>query len=114
MKQLSGTYSEIEFTKEDSGGTVGQAHRLPNQQSAGGAPALQQQHSTHVVNLNSGHWDETVQKLAVMFSGRAVAAGVPPAKGTSTTWIKTRAMSPLQEDENHYYTTAVIGKRTIT
>jgi hypothetical protein len=110
MKQLSGTYSEIEFTKEDSGGTVGQAHRLPNRQSAGGAPALQQQHSTHVVNLNSGHWDETVQKLAVMFSGRAVAAGVSPAKGTSTTWIKTRAMSSLQEDENHYYTTAVIEK----
>jgi hypothetical protein len=95
MKQLSCIYSEIEFTKDDSGETVRQAHRLPYRQSAGGAPALQQQHSTRVVNLNSNHWDETVQKLAVIFSGRAVAAGVPPAKGTSTTWITTRSIELL-------------------
>ena len=29
MKELSGTYNEIEFVKNDSGETVGQAYRLP-------------------------------------------------------------------------------------
>src|SRR5213080_1584061 len=36
MKQLSGTYSEIEFVKSDGEEGVGQAHRLPNGQLAGG------------------------------------------------------------------------------
>src|SRR5437899_832501 len=40
MKQLSGNYSEIEFSKSDCGETVGQAHRLPTGLT-GGAPALQ-------------------------------------------------------------------------
>src|SRR5207245_956182 len=35
MKQLGGEYSEIEFTKGDSGEAVGRARRLPNEQLAG-------------------------------------------------------------------------------
>src|SRR5438094_7051708 len=45
MKQLGGEYSEIEFTKGDSGEAVGRERRLPNEQLAGGAPALQWQDS---------------------------------------------------------------------
>src|SRR5213594_64241 len=43
MKQLGAEYSEIEFTKGYSGEAVGRARRLPNEQLAGGAPALQRQ-----------------------------------------------------------------------
>src|SRR5437870_5284745 len=64
MKQLSGKYSEIELIRGDKAKTVGQAHRLPNKQLAGGAPALQQQTIPNSLKLNSSERDETVQKLA--------------------------------------------------
>jgi hypothetical protein len=41
MKQLSAKYSEIELVRSDSRESVGQAPCLPNEQLAGGAPALQ-------------------------------------------------------------------------
>ena len=63
IRQTSGTYSEIEFIKSDNGETVGRAHRLPDGQLAGGAPALQPQDSTRAVKLNSGEWDQAVQKV---------------------------------------------------
>ena len=50
------------------------------------------------------------EKLAAMFGGDAVAAGVSPAKGAPMTQIKTRVLSPLQEDEGRYYATALVGK----
>ena len=110
MKQLSG-YSEIEFTKDDSRETVGQAHRLPNRQSAGGAPALQRHDSDHSIKLNSREWDQRLQKLAQTFSDTGVAAGVSLAKSiSSTTKIPAGALSLLQEDETRYYATAVIEK----
>jgi hypothetical protein len=40
MKQTNGKYSEIELVRSDSEEIVGQAPRLPNEQLAGGAPAL--------------------------------------------------------------------------
>ena len=49
MKQLSGDYSEIELIRSDS--------RHGQNSSAVG----------HGLQLNSREWDETVQKLAVMF-----------------------------------------------
>ena len=48
MKQLDGTYSEIEFIKSDSGNTS-------------------QQRDARSVRLNSREWDETLQKLAATF-----------------------------------------------
>src|ERR1051325_6290144 len=110
MKLLSGAYSEVEFANEVSGETVGQAHRLPNRQSAGRAPGVQQQHSDHSIKLNSLEWDERLQKLAQTFSNNAVAAGVSPAKSISITKIPAGVLSLLQEDETHYYATAVIEK----
>jgi N-acetylneuraminic acid mutarotase len=112
MKQLSGEYTEIELVKSDS--SDDEANREP----------------AHGLKLNSHDWDETVQKLAAMFgNGEPVMAGVPPAqprrlsglrpqklaqsgtassaKAASTTEIKTGVLSPLQEDEDRYYATAV-------
>jgi hypothetical protein len=149
MKQISGTYSEIEWVKSDDESTVGHASRLPknglavaslpNLEMAGdppserfgvaSAPALQEQDAPNAVKLDSTEWKESVQKLAAIFGGgQSVAAGVPPAKlgrarppgapacknnsETSNTWdqIQTGELSPLQEDEDRYYATAVIGK----
>ena len=121
MKQTSGTYREIEFAKSDSGGAVGQAHRLPNKQGADGASALQRQDSERNVKLNSREWDETVHKLSAILSDGAIAAGMPgspgasaaggsAAQGAPVTEIKTGVISPLQEDENRYYATAVVKK----
>src|SRR5882724_11166081 len=102
MKQFSGKYTEIEFVKRDSGEAVGQAHRLPNKQLAGGAPALQRQDASHSIELDSREWDQAVQTLAATFNKSSAAEeyeNVPVGK-----------LSSLQEDENRYYATAVIEK----
>jgi N-acetylneuraminic acid mutarotase len=104
MKQMSGKYSEIELVKSD---------RAHEEVSRG---------TEHDVNLNSREWDKTVQKLAAMFSKAnnssartgslshaAVAIG-SPAKGAPIAQIKTGMLSPLQEDEERYYATAVLTK----
>jgi N-acetylneuraminic acid mutarotase len=123
VKQTSGTYTEIELIKSDSGES-GVDH--------GGS---------HAVKLASGEWDETVQKLATTFSQstaaerstfgarRHVAAfepsagdeSVPPAHSDISASSKEAAaevyeripvgkLSSLQEDEEHYYATVVIEK----
>jgi hypothetical protein len=120
MKHLSGKYTEIEFVRSDSRETVGQAHRLPKEQLAGEAPALQRQGSTYSVKVNVREWDKTVQKLAVTFNepGRRLLNGRDPAiagsrpvdlaEGYET--IPIGKPSPLQEDESRYYIIAVIKK----
>jgi len=102
MKQLSGRYSEIQLVRSDGAG--GQANCGPE----------------HAMKLNSREWDESVQRLATMFGGansgtartssRAVAARVSPAKGAPMTHINTGVVSPMQEDEDRYYATAIINK----
>src|SRR5205807_6833352 len=52
MKGLSGSYSEVEFIKDDTGETVGPAHYLSKGQVVGGAFALQRQDSMRSVKLN--------------------------------------------------------------
>src|SRR5260370_42653989 len=102
MKQTSGKYSEIELVKSDSAQD-------------------EENHGAEIsVRMNSDEWDKNVQKLAAMFGGSAVAAGVPatpklggggsPAKGAPLTPIKTGGLSPLHEDEGRYYATAVVKK----
>jgi len=102
MKQLSGTYSEIELVKSDS------AHGATNHDAE------------HVVKLNNGEWEQVVQKLAATFGGSNVAAGIPgsfvasdgagsPVKGATITQIKTGVLSPLREEESCYYATTVIA-----
>ena len=102
MKQLSGTYSEIELVKSDS------AHGATNHDAE------------HVVKLNSREWEQIVQKLAATFGDSNVAAGVPgssvasegagsPVKGATITQIRTGVFSPLREEESRYYATTVIA-----
>jgi N-acetylneuraminic acid mutarotase len=103
MKQLSGKYSEVELIKSDS--TQGEDKR-----------------SVGSVKLNSREWDETVQKLTAVLgdaknntnhtnilSDGARLAGDKAVFGTMTE-IKVGVLSSLQEDEGHFYATAVIDK----
>jgi len=106
MKQTSGTYSEAELVRSHNG--LDEENR--------GAEAT--------AKLNSRDWDENVQKLAAIFGDGNAAAGVSPAQptrlprqkadlagtGAPITQIKTGVLSSLQEDEGHYYATAVISK----
>jgi N-acetylneuraminic acid mutarotase len=101
MKQLSGRYTEIELTKSDS------AHPQGNRAAE------------RSVKVDNHEWDETVQKLAAMFNDGSLAAeptlstsrtGVPPVKDAPITQIKTGVVSRLQEDETHYYATAIVEK----
>lgn len=92
MKQLNGTYSEVEFVKSGS--------RYQETTRSGG----------HSVKLNCHEWDETMEKLAAIFNGRAVAAGVPAAKGEGLARIRIGIISPLQQDESRCYAMAVIEK----
>src|SRR5262249_2077699 len=101
MKQLSGRYTEIKLTKGDS------AHPQGNRAAE------------HSVKVDNHEWDETVQKLAAIFTDGSLAAepalstsqaGVPPVKDPPITQIKTGVVSRLQEDETHYYATAIIEK----
>src|SRR4029077_1766320 len=103
MKQTAGKYSEIEWARSDSS-----QDELTRSTEAG-------------VRMDSREWDETLQKLAAIFGdARGVAADAPatpkprkggsPARGALQTQIKTGVLSPLQEDEGRYYTTAVLNK----
>ena len=111
MKQVSGIYSEVEFIKSDSGQTVGQPHRLPpNQQLAGGAPAVQRQDFTRTVTLNSREWTRTVQKLVAIFSDRATSRPPNNTAAHEDETVQIGKVSPLQEDASRYYALAVLEK----
>jgi N-acetylneuraminic acid mutarotase len=129
MKQLSGKYSEIELTKTDSGKSVGQAPRLPSEQSASAESALQHQHSIRSINRNSHEWDQAVQKLATTLSEpRSRLNGTDPAiagnrpsdsrrlhRGEHAVVAAHQTMpvgklSSLQEDDGRYYALAVVSK----
>ena len=138
MKQASGTYSEMEWIKSDEKPIVGQSRKLsglPTSESAGEAPALQQQDRPNTIKLDSTEWNDNVQKLAAAFGSADVVAtplwgvgpgvpmhrrDVPQARGYSAVETKSIAQSyqtipvgkltQLQEDEDHYYATAVISK----
>ena len=128
----SGTYSEIEWAKsdEESSGIMevepsnvvakplrGVARNVP--QARGYS---EPRDASNTVTMNGSEWTQSVQKLAPIFGdAHPVAAGVrpaqptrsplqEPAKGTSIAQIKTGQLSPLQEDEDRYYATAVLGR----
>jgi N-acetylneuraminic acid mutarotase len=102
MKQLSGQYSEIELVRGDGG-----------QDEKGHGPE-------HSVKLNSPEWDENLRKLAAMFSNAGAASTRPqPApldhrgdrgRNLPVTQFKTGVLSPLQEDEERYFATAILQK----
>ena len=87
MNQTSGTYTEMEWIKSDAAET-------------GSAPADAK--NVQAVKMNGSEWQERVEKLAKEF-GDAKA-------GDAWGQIKTGTLSPLQEDEGHYYAVAIMKK----
>jgi N-acetylneuraminic acid mutarotase len=100
MKHASGVYSEMEWIKsdfaedKDKGGSAspeddGKGNRRTRGTESG-------------VKMTSSEWQESVEKLAEEFGN----------KKASNAWaqIKTGVLSPLQEDDGHYYAVAVIKK----
>src|SRR5437773_6865311 len=100
MKQTRGMYTEMEWIKSDS---------TPDQDKGGSASPEddakangQRRGAEDGVTLNSREWNENVQKLAKDLGD--TKASDPSAK------IKTGVLSPLREDEGHYYAVAVTNK----
>jgi N-acetylneuraminic acid mutarotase len=87
MKRTSGMYTEMEWIKSDS---------------AKDDSASADTKSAQAVKMNGSEWQESVERLAKDFGN---------AK-TKDAWrqIKTGVLSPLQEDEGHYYAVAVMKK----
>src|SRR5437016_3077655 len=100
MKQTSGMYTEMEWIKSDS----------TQDQDKGGSASPeddakangQRRGAEDGVTLNSREWNENVQKLAKDLGD--TKASDPSAQ------IKTGVLSPLREDEGHYYAVAVMNK----
>jgi N-acetylneuraminic acid mutarotase len=113
MKTLSGTYREVEFIKSD-----GSHHRGEHTAAQG-------------ITLDPQQWDKSTQKLAAMFNGgvaKASGLGVGQGlvgfkRGQMSAQSKTAARQdyatipvgkpcPLQQNETHYFVTAVIEKNS--
>src|SRR6266478_6429571 len=121
MKQTSGTYTEIEWIKSDSADPVAagvppaQPTRLPPQKPA-------DTKNTQALKMSSSEWQERVAKLAAQFDSQEIvgqaprlpngrsAAGAAALQKPSIAQIKTGVLSPLQEDDRHYYAVAVMSK----
>src|SRR6266478_4220226 len=119
MKQTSGMYTEMEWIKSDSADPVeagvspAQPTRLPSQKPADTKNA-------NAVKMNSSEWQERVAKLAAQFHSQdivgqaphlpdgASAAGAAALQKPPVAQIKTGVLSPLQEDDAHYYAVAVM------
>src|SRR5438128_3060287 len=131
MKQTSGMYTEMEWIKSDS---------TPDQDKGGSASPEddakangQRRGAEDGITLNSREWDESVQKLVATFNkpdaAKASAFGVRSrkrgiaafesadmsahSKNAAADEYETLAVgkvSPLREDEGHYYAVAVMNK----
>ena len=117
MKQTSGMYTEMEWIKSDSAETDS-------------APADTK--NIDAVKLNGSEWQESVGKFAAQFESRGIvgqaprppqdglavvswpnvgsAAGAAARQNGAMAQIKTGVLSPLQEDDAHYYAVAVMNK----
>src|SRR5205807_888943 len=106
MKQTSGMYTEMKWIKSDS----------TREEDDRGAKRS--------VKLNRSEWQEKVAKLAAQFDaaglpnariGRARPPGAPITRDDQAgpdAWaqVKTGVLSPLQEDDGHYYAVTVTKK----
>ena len=113
MKQTSGNYSEIELVRSDAA----EADSAPTETK-----------DAEAVRINSSEWQERGEKLAAEFDTtntdrepsatgriRGSESSAPPARSGRSgadPWsrIETGVLSPLQEDEWRYYTTAIVQK----
>jgi len=121
MKQASGAYTEMEWIKSDDADPVeagvppAQPTRPPPQKPA-------DTKSVGAVKMNGSEWQESVEKLAGQFRGQDIvgqaprlpngtsAAGAAALQKSPIAQIKTGVLSPLQEDDAHYYAVAVMTK----
>src|SRR5438552_5459014 len=133
MKQTSGMYTEMEWIKSDStqDQNKGGSASPEDDAKANG----QRRGAEDGVTLNSREWDETVQKLVATFNKpdaatpkafgvgvRSRKRGIAPfesadmsahSKNAAADEYETLAVgkvSPLREDEGHYYAVAVTNK----
>ena len=108
MKQTSGTYTEMEWIKSDS---------------AKDGSASADEKSAQAVKMNDSEWQESLTKTrkrsstAETLEGKrlaclteASAAGAAALQKGALAHIKTGVLSPLQEDDAHYYAVAVMKK----
>src|SRR6266478_5045173 len=133
MKQTSGMYTEMEWIKSDStpdqdkGGSASPEDDAKANGKRRGAE--------DGITLNSREWDETVQKLVATFNKpdaatpkafgvgvRSRKRGIAPFESADMSAHSKNAaadeyealavgkVSPLQEDEGHYYAVAVTNK----
>src|SRR5437870_3648559 len=121
MKQTSGTYTEMEWIKSDDAHPVAagvppaQPTQLPPQKPA-------DTKNTQALKMSSSEWQERVAKLAAQFDSQEIvgqaprlpngrsAAGAAALQKPSIAQIKTGVLSPLQEDDAHYYAVAIMKK----
>src|SRR5438132_4632562 len=133
MKQTSGMYTEMEWIKSDStpDQDKGGSASPEDDAKANG----QRRGAEDGITLNSREWDETVQKLVATFNKpdaatpkafgvgvRSRKRGIAPfesadmsahSKNAAAGEYETLAVgkvSPLREDEGHYYAVAVTNK----
>ena len=120
MKQTSGTYTEVEWIKSDdadpveAGVSPAQPTRPPPQKPA-------DTKSVVAVKMKSSEWQESVEKLAQEFgfgvrrysaafeSAHMSAHSKRPTAGEYEI-LPVGKVSPLQEDDAHYYAVAVMKK----
>jgi Galactose oxidase, central domain len=87
MKQTSEMYREIELLK---------ANNLPDEADRSAA---------HGVKVNRAEWNETVQRLAAIYTEHA-----PKPSAEAYESMPIGKLSPLQEGETCYYATAILTK----
>ena len=96
IKQTSGMYTEMEWIKSDSTQDKGGSASPEDDPKANG----QMRGAEHGIRLNASEWQERVEKLAREFSDARARDPWPQ--------IKTGVLSPLQEDDGHYYAVAIM------
>src|SRR5947207_2571937 len=133
MKQTSGMYTEMEWIKSDStpDQNKGGSASPEDDAKANG----QRRDAEDGITLNSREWDETVQKLVATLNKpdaatpKAFGVGVRSRKrgiaafesadmsahsknvaGDEYETLAVGKVSPLREDEGHYYAVAVMNK----
>ena len=136
MKQTSGTYSEVELVRNDNGldeeNRGAEAGAKLNSRdwgenvqkvatifgdgnAAAAEPALRDSRtgvSPAMPKLGQGRSPGQHEKVGAIDLNRLGASGEPslPQTGAPITQIKTGVLSSLQENEGHYYATAVTSK----
>ena len=116
MKQTSGTEATAELNSRDWDENVQKLAAIFGDGNAAAAePALRDSRtgvSPAMPKLGEGRSPGQHEKLGAIDLNRLGGSGEPslPQKGAPITQIKTGVLSSLQEDEGHYYATAVISK----